>query len=899
MRTAVQHAATALYRRALALVRRSHPEGSRDQAAAVFDALQHDAYRTDGWTGLVRCWLAEAASLTGLLTSRTEAGRAGADGSARAGRGRPMAFFMQDLRDATRSLRRTPAYTLLVVGILALGIGVNTAIFSVVDALLFKPLPYADPDRLVFVSEAPKTGGNFTVAPAAYVYYKAHLKSFDYFEARIAASYVLLGGGEPEAVAAARVSPGYFDLLGVRAAQGRTFAAEDGQPAEPCRAVISHRLWVSRFGGLDSALGRDVTMSGLSCTVIGVLPPETVFDRSSYDMYVPLVFGPQEAGSFGHVLTVVARIARGVSLDQARAEVATVASAFNDASGLASYRDWTGVTVPWRDRLVRADARQLIGVLFAAVSVVLLVSCVNVANLALARTTARRREIAIRTALGASRWRVFRSLVTESIMLAVLGGALGIVIGSWSLRGFLSWLPPGTLPAEAVASLDGRTLLFTLGLSIVTGILFGAMPAWHATKAGSTREMASGSRSVTASRMTARLRGSLLVAEVALAMMLVTGATLLVTSFVRLTGVDPGFSPQRVLTMRVALPATRYTSDAAVIGFFDQALDEIRRIPSVAHAGAVTSLPLAGWLFGTTFSVYGLPPASPLPSAHEQHVTDDYFEALGIPVVAGRTFTRHDDQRSPLVAIVNNTFARRYIPDAAVVGRRLRVGSDATINGQPNSWEIVGLIADVKTGGLADADLATPEIYLPVAQSPISTLSVAVRATSDTPMALSADVRAALRRVDPEIPPGTPMLMTDRIGTSVTGVRFRTGMVSAFAILAGLLACLGVYAVSAQAAEGRVREMGIRLALGARPGQVVGLILRQGLTLVAIGLLAGLIASLELVHFIQRWLFATQPGDPLVLSVAAAAHGASALGASWVPARRAGRVDPLTPLRSE
>jgi putative ABC transport system permease protein len=879
------------------IARLSAPAGERaDLLADLRDELNEHAARLGPAAARRWYWRQVLRSIVPLIKRRLAP--AGSSPSLeRVRRGHLLSFIGHDARDALRSLLRSPVFAALVVLTLSLGIGANTAIFTVMDALLFKPLPYADADRLVRVAEWPHTGGNYTVAPAAFTDWRASLRRFSGLEARTGATIGLLEG-DPEELRVARVTSGYFDLLGMRASLGRTFAEGDDRSGQPCRAVLSNRLWRRRFGEDRAVLGRALRTSVGVCTAIGVLPPDSVFDRSPVEMYLPLAMTADEARSHGRSLTVFARLAREVSLDEARAELTTVAAAFNATRGNAG-RGWTAAVTPLRDVVLRSDTRQLTWVLFGAVAVVLLVACVNVASLSLSRTVDRSRELAIRAALGAGRWRLFRYLLVESLMLATAGAAGGIAIGSWALRLFLWLVPPGTLPPEAFATLDARALIFTGGLAAVTALLCGTVPAWQGMDARSSQTLASGSRSVSGSRRTTRLHSALLVAEIALAMVLVTGATLLVVSFTRLVHVNPGFRPDQVLTTRMSIPIERYPTPADASAFYERTLDAIRRLPGVERAAAVTSLPLGGWLFGTTFTIEGLPfdPERPA-SAHIQHVSSDYFETLGIPLLAGRTITGRDDARAPLVAVVNETFKRRFIGDRPAIGRRLTLGIATTEGVTGAAWQIIGVIGDVKTGGLADGDLATPEIYVPHTQSPMPSLFVTFR-TDPAEGRPAPDLRRAVRSVDPSLPLGAVTSMDKLIGESVRTQRFRTTVMATFAGLAALLANLGVYAVRSRAIRARRREIGVRAALGATRRQILSLLLGQALRLVAAGMAIGAAGAVWSTRIVRQWLFATDATDPVLLAGAAVLLGGTALVAGWLPARRAAAIDPLISLRHE
>jgi len=866
-----------------------------DDLAATFDALQLAAFRTNGYPGLWRYWAREFGSLFAVPFRRVHVGRSSIpehDVSRRP----LMGFLTHDLRDAMRALIRTPGYTALVVLTLALGIGANTAIFSLLDALLFKPLPYAEPDRLVQVNERHPSGGWNTVAPANFLDWQRMARSFVALEARANRGYALLDGGMPEELRGARVSAGYFTLLGTVAAVGRTFVPADGEAGAPCAAVISHRLWTSRFGADPAVVGQPLRFSGETCMLVGVLPPDSVFDRGSLDVYTPLVFAPGAASRTSHFLTVIGRLAPGVTVEQARLEMADLAARIN-AANPGVLRGWSATADPLRDFIVRTDNRRLVWVLAGAVGLVLLVACVNIAGLVLSRTAARSREVAVRMALGAGRWRVFRALVVETLVLSTCGAALGFVVGQWLLAAFTAFAPAGTLPPEAMAALDGRALAFTAAVAVFTGLAAGTLPAWQGARGGVAAALRAGGRGASGSRTTSRLHSALLVAEVALAMVLVTGAALLVVSFLRLTGVDPGFDSSGVMTARIALPDTRYKTPESHAAFFAELLARLRDVPGVSHASAVTSLPLGGWLFGTTFTIDGIPPSSTPTSAHIQHVSGDYAGTLGLRVVEGRAILDADDANQPRVVMVNETFARRFLAGQPAIGRQLVLdaGSDAAAP----RWEIVGVLRDVKTGGLGDPALHTPEIYVSFRQVPAPAMFVAVRAASGTPEALLPGIRARVAAIDPELPLGRVAAMDSLIGSSVRSQRFRTAVVSAFALLAGLLACLGVYAVRSQAMHARRREVGIRLALGATPRQVLKMTVAQGLRLVAAGLALGLGGALVLSRFIEPWLFDTPAADPAMLAAATAALGAAGLAASWVPARRAANTNPLATLRAE
>ena len=761
----------------------------------------------------------------------------------------------------------------------ALGIGVNTAVFSLVDALLFKALPHAKADRLVLAAEWPRAGagGNWTAAPTMFAHWREATSTLAGIEASLPQQFAFVDRGETDEVAGARVTPGYFDLLGVAGARGRTFARADGTAAAPCVAVVTDRFWQRRLGADVAAIGRQLHLSDQLCTLIGILPADSVFDRGAPEVYVPLVVSPAEAHSESRMLTVLGRLRDSVTLNQASAELAGLAASYNATRGSAGV-NWTATAFPWRDILVRTDARQLVWILFAAVAAVLVIACANVAGLSLSRTIVRRREIAVRAALGAGRGRLVRTLVTESLVLSFAGGAVALVVGSLALRALLVLVPPGTLPAELSPSLDGRALFFTTVASVLTRVLSGLLPAWQAGRVTLTEALAATGRGFTASRTTSRAQSALLVAELALAMVLVTESALLAMSLVKLGEVEPGFDASHVLTAQLSAPAGRYRSDEEVAAFYAKARAAIEAIPRVEHAGAVTSLPLGGWLYGSSFTILGAIPPDPPPSTHLQSVTPGYFEALRMSLATGRAFTDADGARAPRVAIVNETLVRRFMPEGEALGRflKLSVGEDPA---EP-SWKIVGVMRNVKTRGLADPDLATPEIYLPQAQAPMPVMFLAVRTSLADPMQLVPDVRAAIHAIEPELPLGDVMTMDGRIVASLGAQRLRTAIIGGFAGLAALLACLGAYAVRSRAVAARLREMGIRAALGATPGQIVRLTLAQGTTLAAVGLGCGLVASWALTGYLRPWLFATRASDPIIIAGSVVCLGGAAVLAS-------------------
>jgi putative ABC transport system permease protein len=747
------------------------------------------------------------------------------------------------------------------------------------------------------VAELPPSGVRNTVSPISFLTWQESARTFSGLAARQTVSVILADNGDPEELRGARVSTSYFDVLGVAPAVGRGFGVADGQPGAPCVVILSDRLWSRRWGSSPQLVGQSIHFNDLACEVIGVLPPGSVFDRLPYEVYVPLTFTKANAPR-GHFLTVIGRLQPNATLAQADAEIEGLASAL--AAVTPSKTGWTAVVDPLRSTIVRADSRRLVLILFGAVGVLLLVACVNVAGLALSRASVRRREVSIRLALGAGTGRLFSHFIAESLLVVTVGALAGLLVGQWSLSAFTSLMPAGTLPREAASALDGRVLLFTVGLVAIVSVVFGSIPAWQSLRTGASEALRTEGRATTASPAVRQMQNGLLVTQVALAMILVASASMLAVSFVRLSRVDPGFSPEGVLTFRISLPKAAPT-DEEMAAFHTRVLDELRRVAPVSAVGAAASLPLRGWLYGTSVRVEGIPLADPSrANAHVQPVVGDYFAALGIPVKAGRALNDADGSSNSRVAVVNETFVRRFIGEGPAVGRRVVLGiGDDGKGGVIPSWEVVGVISDVKTGGLADAELLTPEVYVPHRQSPLATMAYAVRARSPEAPVLVNAIRDAMRNVGGRVPVTAVMSMDALIGDSVVLPRFRTWLVIGFAGITLLMAAIGVYAVRVQAVTARRREVGIRMALGATRSQVMHLMVRQGLRPLLIGVAIGLTGARLSVSAIEAWLFKVGTNDIGPLGLAAAILCGVALLASWIPARRASRVEPLETLRQD
>jgi putative ABC transport system permease protein len=798
--------------------------------------------------------------------------------------------LIADARQAWRSLSKTPAFTVTAILTLALGIGANAAIFSVVDAVLLKPLPYPSSHELVAVAELPPSGVRNSVAAATFFGWQDMARSFESMAARQAVSTTVLDLASPVEVRAARVSSGYFDVLGVTPARGRTFVEADGQPGAACVAVIADRAWTTLWARDQSVVGRAVRLADGDCVVVGVLPADSVFDRVPFQIYLPITFTAETAPR-GHYLTVIARLRAETSVESALGEMQAIGPTV--AATQPGKDDWSATVVPLRDTVVRADTRRLVLVLFGAVALVLLVAVVNVGGLGLSRAAQRQREVSIRLALGAGSGRLFRYFLIESLLLSTAGGGAGVLLGYWAVRAFTAIMPPGTLPTEAAVALDVRVFAYLALLVMCISAVVAVAPSVQAARGTASDALRKQGRSVTLSRGTRRSQDALVVVQIALAMVLVTGAALLVTSFNRLTDVDPGFDPKNVTTFRLAMPTSMPADRWRQV--HQDVLGRLEQLPGVEAAGAATSLPLRGWLYGTSVRVDGVAPTDPTRmNAHVQHVGGRYFDALRIPLEAGRAFVPADQMPNARVAIVNQTFVRRFIGEGSALGRRLRLGISSD---DADTWEVVGVVHDLKTGGLADSELQTPEVYVPLAAAPMPALSYVVRADGAPPSIRS--LQEVVQQVDPDRPLTAFMTMEALVGDSVVGQRFRTWLVGGFAAVSLLLAVIGIYAVRTQAVAARRRELGIRLALGATRQQVIRLIVGQGGVLVGLGVVTGAAAGYVAAGAIQQWLFAVEAGDPGPMLMAVFVLGAAGIAASWVPARRAAAVPPVEALRHD
>ena len=814
-----------------------------------------------------------------------------------------MSTFFQDLRFALRGLLKQPGFTAVALLTLALGIGANSAIFGIVNAVLLRPLPYQEPDRVVLLWSHWTNWSKTWVSQGELVDYQEQARSLEHVGAFSATSFNLTGGGDPLRVRAAQVQPEVFAALGAQPIAGRVFSPEEDRPGHEHVVMLTEGLWRSQFGSDAAIVGRTIQLDAEPYTVVGVLPaalrlPLDFASRTLTQIWVPLALEPNDPQQRGnHGLNALGRVRPGVALPQAQAEIDTITRGFQQRYANNYDREF-GLTLVTAPREVFGDVRPALEVLLLAVGAVLLIACANVANLLLARSEARHKELAIRVVLGAGRGRIVRQLLTESMTLSAIGGAAGIAL-AYALTRVLVALDPLKIPRVQDIAIDGRVLAFTAVISAATGVLFGIVPAIQSSRADLQPVLKEGGRD---SRVaTGWLRRVLVVAEVAASVALVAAALLLARSFARLLDVDAGFNPAHVLTLRTSLPATTYSSGAASVRAYAEIGRRLREIPGALAAGGVTGLPLATTRGDWGIRIEGQPPPTAginTAAADWQVITPGYFEAIGTPLRAGRSFTDADAADTLPVIAINETMAKKYWPGASPIGRRMMMGGNGV-------WlTVVGVTADVHHRGL-DL-LPRPEMYRPHTQfrygpatAPAVTSLTWVLRTTAEPLAATSYARAAVRAVDPSLGISDVATMDQVLADSTSDRRLNMLLFTLLGGLALALATVGVYGVVAYSVTQRTHEIGVRMAIGARPGDVLRMVLAEGGRLAIAGVALGSMVAIAGARLIRGLLFEVSATDPLTLAGVAVALLGVALLASYIPARRATRVDPMIALRGE
>ncbi len=805
-----------------------------------------------------------------------------------------MTTLLQDLRYGVRMLAKSPGFTLVAVLTLALGIGANSAIFSVVNGVLLRVLPFRDAGRLMVLTETTERMPHVSVSYPNYLDWRQQNHSFEQMAFFLPLDFNLAGVNEPENIGGSAVSSNFFQTLGVRPLLGREFLPDEDKKGTAPVAMLSYALWQRRFGGEPGAVGKSLTLDGKPYTIVGVLPPQFVMYEGA-QVYTPVGLwldeqmmerGAHDDGS------VVARLKPEVTLAQARADLDTVASQL-DQQYPVSNRGYRVDIKSIRDQFV-GDSGPPILILFAAVGFVLLIACVNVANLLLARGTSRAREIAIRSALGASRTRVVRQLLTEGVVLAVLSGALGLLLGSWGIAGLLAFIPDGALMGAPIV-LDHRVLAFTALVAFGTVLITCLVPALQASKPDLNETLKESGRTASGGAQRVQLRSLLAASEIALALVLLISAGLLIKSFSRLLAVDPGFNPESVLTLRTSLRGPQYAKPEQITAFAQRTLQRVRALPGVAYAALGTQLPLTDSHSRSDITIVGqpLPEVGQFPHPDFHVISPDYFSAMGIPLKRGRAFEESDTPQAPGVVLISETLARRFWANGDAVGKSILMGHPSPTN---SPVTVVGIVGDTKQYGLGAA--TRWEVYLTYLQHPTENFRIVVR-TAARPEDLAAAVKSEIHALDPDVPISELETMRQVVSDSVGSRRVTMLLLGLFAALAIALAAVGIYGVISYSVGQRTHEFGIRMALGAERSDVLRLVLGKGLRLAALGVGAGLAGAFALTRFLSSLLFGVQPTDPIVFGGVALLLSVIALLASYIPARRATKVEPTVALRYE
>lgn len=814
-----------------------------------------------------------------------------------------MSSVIQDLKYGLRVLRKSPGFSIVAVLVLALGIGANTAIFSVVNAVLLRPLPFKDPATLVDVWHVPPPKQfpgmtRFSVSPANYLDWLHENHSFQNMTIYGGASMNLTGGGKPEFVAAATVSADFFSVLGVKPILGRTFLPGEDQVGHNRETVLTHALWQNRFGGDRGIVGRQITLNGEAYTVVGVMGPDFLYPEWEEKLWVPLAWTPKQAAvRDNHNFLVIARLRQNVDIKTAQAEMTAVSNRLAQQYP-EDDKDWGALVVPMREDIV-GDVRPALLVLLGAVAFVLLIACANVANLILARALARKKEVAIRTALGASRARLMQQLLFETILLALCGGLAGLLVAKFGIELIVKFLAE-QLPRSAGIGLDAQVLGFTLLISVLTGIAAGLMPAWRLSKADINETLKQGMGRAGDSGGN-RTRAALVVCEVALSLMLLAGAGLMIRSLWNLRNTNPGFDPHYALTASLPIPRNKYATPAQEISFWNQLLERVRALPGVESAGAIDDLPFNGGSH-QPIMIGGQPvvPMAEQPEVDVRAISTGYLRSMHIPLIRGRDFNDDDTADRPGVILISEAMARRFWPGEDAIGKHLTLWFT-----RDKVREVVGIVGDVKLESL-DQKQTNSALYVPLTQLSVPTgedwqsfgLELVVR-TKTPPAEIAPAVTNAVHAIDPEQAVLHPTTLEDFMTQSISQQRFNMLLLATFAVLALVLAALGIYSLLSYTVRSRVREIGIRMALGAQIGDVLQLVIFDGMKPALIGLAIGIVGALSGARVMAGLVFGVRTSDPVTFVAVSVLLGLIALLATVVPARRATRVDPMRTLREE
>ncbi|MEW6127974.1 MAG: ABC transporter permease [Acidobacteriota bacterium] len=818
-----------------------------------------------------------------------------------------MRNFVQDVRYGFRQLIKSPMFTLVAVITLALGIGANTAIFSVVNAVLLRPLPYNEPEQLVAVAETDtrKVEIRGALSYPNYFDWRKQNTCFENFASYYRNSMALTGLETPVDIPSATVSANLFAVLKANPQLGRWFTEDEENPNGRLAVVISHRLWQKQFGGDPNILSRSIKLNDRLFQVVGVMPAGFQFPIKAdpVDLWVTLAVdgmktedddAPMTEQRGAHFFEGIARLKPGVSIEQAQAEMSQIASTLEKQ--YPEENTYRGIKIsPFQEVLV-IDYREALLIILGAVGCVLLIGCANVANLLLARATVRHKEIAVRVALGASRWQIIRQLLTESLLLAVAGGVLGLLLAWWGTEALVGLIPED-VPRLAEINIDWRVLAFTFVVSLTTGILFGLVPAWQATKVELTEAMKENTRGTGASRHRSRLRNVLVIAEVAIAVVLLISAGLLLQTFRKLQDVNLGIDTHNVLSAEIDLPVTRYPKPEQAAAFYQQLTERLNSLPGVVKASAITPMPLSGNGYRTSVEFEGREyPQGETPRSHFRVITLGYFDTLKIAQVSGRDFNEHDTDKSLKVVIVNETFVKNYFPDDNPIGKRVKPGVSVSEKEEP--WrEIIGVVKDVRHSQILGRE-PDPEIYLPHTQCQFNFMGLAIR-TSGEPGAMAKLLQAEVNAIDKDIPLSRVKTLEQYLGVAIAQPRFNAMLLGMFGLLALTLTSIGLYSVIAYSVAQRTQEIGVRMALGAQTGNILRMVLRQGLMLTAIGLGIGIVSAYYLTELLARMLYGVRSTDFLTFLFTSLILTGVALVACLVPARRAAKTDPMVALRYE